>query len=370
MEWIGWIGWICLGITLLRLIVSLINTWSTIDLNTTPPPMEKRVSILIPARNEARNLGTLLNSLIQQTYRHLEIIVYDDESTDQTPQIINHYRNKDARISLIKGQALPHGWTGKNHACYRLGQQARGDYLLFLDADVWLRNNAIHQALYHMETHSLDLLSIFPTQITKTWGEHLTVPLLPYVLLSFLPLITVKKAKSPFLAAAVGQFMMFNAQHYHQHQWHKQVYNHITEDLSISRLMKSGGYKTSIILGKDHIFCRMYRNYREGLQGFSKNIRQALMNNSILLTGLLIYLVFGGLLITLSLPLPFLFLYLGIIGLIKTLTAKLSRQPVIMNILLHLPQIITLFVIGMMAFRNKKRNGYLWKGRIISHDSR
>ncbi|MHB1253047.1 MAG: glycosyltransferase family 2 protein, partial [Candidatus Humimicrobiaceae bacterium] len=96
------------------------------------PPL---VSVLIPARNEEKNIRRILNSMIKQDYPNLEILVLDDGSTDETSQIVEKFAEKDSRVRLIKGGPLPKGWKGKCYACHQLSKVAKGEYFVFTDAD-------------------------------------------------------------------------------------------------------------------------------------------------------------------------------------------------------------------------------------------
>ncbi len=145
------------------------------------------VSILIPARNEENNIGRLLDDLQELKYNNFEILVYDDDSTDQTRSVIMDKSLLDKRIRYIQGKVLLPGWLGKNHACHQLAKAAKGDYLLFLDADVSVIPRLFTDSIAFMEKQDLDLLSLFPVQKMKTLGEWLTVPLMNRILLGNLP---------------------------------------------------------------------------------------------------------------------------------------------------------------------------------------
>lgn len=199
---------------LARWTVSLVNLLLNPRLRTGNTNHHPLISILIPARNEESNLPVLMDSLLRQSYERYEVLIYDDESTDRTWEIIESYAEKDPRISGIKGSALPPGWLGKNHACHQLSLKAAGAYFLFLDADLCLHDDALTKAVFTIGHYHLDLLSVFPSQRMTSWGEKLTVPLMNWILLSMLPLVLVRKSKRNSLAAANGQFMMFPASSY------------------------------------------------------------------------------------------------------------------------------------------------------------
>ncbi|HKJ79983.1 MAG TPA: glycosyltransferase family A protein, partial [Prolixibacteraceae bacterium] len=122
--------------TCLQLFVSFVNLVFRQKLSGIVKHQNQLVSVLIPARNEGQSIGCLLSDLLNQNYKHLEIWVFDDDSADDTAQIVTEFAQKDDRIKLLQSTKLPEGWLGKNFACHSLAQKAKGKWFLFLDADV------------------------------------------------------------------------------------------------------------------------------------------------------------------------------------------------------------------------------------------
>ena len=150
-----------------RLLIATINLLTRQWLPHSKSSGNSKVSVLIPARNEAHNIRHLLNGLLEQDYQFWEAIVYDDLSEDDTADIVLSYQKRDARIRLVQGSVLPEGWLGKNFGCHQLAKHAKGEYLLFIDADVRLDKTLINDAVAHFEKHKLELLSIFPQQCVQ-----------------------------------------------------------------------------------------------------------------------------------------------------------------------------------------------------------
>lgn len=207
------IRYICIFIfafALLQLIISLVNFLFGVRLRTKANPnLRERISILIPARNEEENIGLILSDLIKTGDSILEIIVFDDESRDRTPNIVEEFALKDNRIRLVKSPGLEEGFMGKNFACHKLSLEARSNYLLFLDSDVRIKNKVIERSLAYIILKKLDLLSIFPFQNMQTIGEKVSVPNMNFILNSLLPLPLVFLSNFHSLSAANGQFMLF-----------------------------------------------------------------------------------------------------------------------------------------------------------------
>ncbi len=262
---------VILGFLFLRFLVSLANLIMQQWLHNGELQQNPLVSILIPARNEENNLGELLSSIMKQDYQNYEVFVYDDLSEDNTEAIAKEYVKKDQRFHLITGEPLPEGWLGKNHACHQLSLHANGNYLLFMDADVNIKKGLIKNSLAHSKKYSLQLFSIFPRQRMHSFGEKITVPLMNWILLSLLPLYLIRTSSRKSLAAANGQFMLFDAKTYHKHYFHEMLKGHKVEDIAILKKMKAIGYSCHTVASNGQIECRMYKGFKDAAQGFPKN---------------------------------------------------------------------------------------------------
>jgi glycosyltransferase involved in cell wall biosynthesis len=323
------------------------------------------VSILIPARNEAENILTLLESIRNHDYENLEVIVLDDQSDDDTFLICDTFSKTDARFKVVKGEELKKGWLGKNFSCHQLAKQAKGKYLLFLDADEEIKDGLINNSIYRMQIGKLSLLSLFTNQVTVSFGEKTIIPLMHYLLLNLLPLRLVKLSKNPAFSAASGQFMLFDAEVYHQFQWHDRVKNQVVEDVEIMKQVKIQKLKGEALLANGFIYCRMYKGYKEGLQGFSKNLLAGFGGS---IVGLLLYLslvIMGPILILCYLNFQLFYFAIILIAFSRIMISFLSGQNVWLNLLLHLLQMINLLVIAILSIRKSINKSLIWKGRTI-----
>jgi chlorobactene glucosyltransferase len=234
------------------------------------------VSILVPARNEAGNIARCIRSLLNQDYPNFELIVLDDNSEDATASIIEMLtsptEDPQGRLRVIKGGELPEGWLGKNFACFQLAEAARGQYLLFTDADTSHSVNALTSALAAMYIEDVQLLSFFPLQQTIMFGERLAVPLLQMYTFGLLPVFLVPRNPNPAFSAANGQFMLFKRTAYDQIGGHQAVRGVVLEDVVLARRVKQAGFRLLLPDGRDSMTCRMYRNNYEVWRGFSKNL--------------------------------------------------------------------------------------------------
>lgn len=360
-----YLAYFVLYFTVLRLLVSLFNLLTKQWLHRGNPIETPLVSVLIPARNEEKKIGKLIEQLQKQMYPHLEILIYDDLSEDSTYRLAQSYAETDSRFLIINGKPLPEGWLGKNHACHQLSKHAKGDYFLFLDADVGIGKNLINQAIAHAQRHKLKLLSVFPVQEMKTCSEKITVPLMNWILVSLLPLLFTRISGWSSFSAANGQFMLFEASTYRKQQFHKIHRTNKVEDITIFRYMKKQSLKVHTILGNSQIKCRMYETWEDAIKGFSKNVFEFFGGSKIaaMLFGLIT--TFGFLFVAVSLPYHYLLLYFLLVILLRVTIAGISRQNIVSNLLLApLQQIGFLYVI-LKAYIWQKNRSTQWKGRNI-----
>ena len=350
---------------ILRFTVTLFNFISNPKLHRIAKKYTDKVSILIPARDEGDNILQLLQSIHEQDYSYYEVIILDDGSSDNTYNLCADFAEKHSRFKVIKGAPLPTDWLGKNYACNQLAQQATGDFLLFLDADEKVHNGLINSAVHRMYLRRLSLLSLFANQEMRTGGEKLVVPLMHYILLNLLPLQLVYLVKHPSVAAASGQFMLFDADSYRQNQWHEQVKHSIVEDVEIMKAVKGSGYNGEALLANGMVSCRMYKGFGEAVNGFGKNFLAA-FNYSVL--GFLIYILLviaGPMLVIMTFNFQLIFFMISLIILTRIMISLSSKQNALYNVLLHPVQMLSLTLIAFTAIQKYLTKTTVWKGRKI-----
>lgn len=320
------------------------------------------ISVLIPVRNEEKNIGKCLDSITKTNYPNYQVIVYDDESIDRTVDIVKQY----ADVKLIRGKDLPAGWTGKNHACDCLSKAAKGSYLLFIDADVEVTPNAISAALQLLEAKNASMISCFPHQEMKSLGELLTIPLLHFVLLGFLPLIAVYKRPARRYSAAIGQFILITRPAYDAIGGHAALKDNVVDDMGLARRLKENGFITVAALAGNLIHCRMYEKSTDAIHGFGKNLFRGFN-----LPAPIFFLILSAIEMVFVLPIIMVlfsttyYIHIVLIILIRTLIARASGQSSMTNIILHVPQLIVFYFLGIYSLYKSNTHGVLWKGRLV-----
>lgn len=252
-----------------------------------------RVSVLIPARNEERNIERCLRSILSQDLPWMEVLVLDDASTDATAWIVERIAQEDGRVRLIRGKPLPPGWMGKTFACHQLAQHAQGDWLLFTDADTVHKPGTIRWAVTAALRHGADLVSVMPRPVTHTIGEELLLPIIPFGVLGCLPLALGERLGISLFTMALGPFMLFRRRAYEQIDGHRGVYDEVAEDVQLARRIRRSGGRVLLLDGARFVAVHFYHGFREAWRGLAKSVFAAL-EYRLLITALL-FALYGAL---------------------------------------------------------------------------
>jgi len=229
------------------------------------------VSVLVPARNEARNIRDCLEMLVGQDYPNVEIIVLDDDSSDATPEIVREVAASHSQVRLVMGQPLPPGWHGKTWACQQLSKEARGEWLLFADADTRHRPNSISAAVAAACGQGLDLVSLIPDMALKSFWERVIMSVVPFIFVGCAPHSLFTKTRLPALSAAIGPFMLFRREVYGRFGGHEAVRSDIAEDIFIARCVKRAGGRIALADGAETLRVEFYSGFQEVWRGLTKS---------------------------------------------------------------------------------------------------
>ena len=255
------------------LLILLTNLWLTHRARKHCLPSQlPEVSILVPARNEEVTIEACLRSLLEQDYPGFEVLVLDDQSTDATPLTLLRLAAEYPNLIVMNGAPVPEGIAGKNWACAQLAEQATGELLLFTDADTVHQPGMLKGLVGAMLGEKADMLSGFPRQEVKSWGERLLVPFFTWASLNFIPLGLAYKLRSTVLSVAVGQMMIFKRDTYQTVGGHAALGTSFLDDILLARRIKAAGRRWRVLSISDLVSCRMYRSSQRAYEGLTKSL--------------------------------------------------------------------------------------------------
>jgi glycosyltransferase involved in cell wall biosynthesis len=234
------------------------------------------ISVLIPARDEERNIEQALRSVLANDGIDFEVIVLDDHSSDNTAGIVTAVAASDTRVRLEPCPPLPAGWCGKQHACAVLARMARHPVLLFMDADVRLEPDALRRCTEFLLASNAALVSGVPRQVLGSCWEKMLLPLIQFVLLGFLPMDRMRRSKHPSYAAGCGQLFIARADAYHAVGGHGQIRSSLHDGIKLPRAFRAKGFHTDLFDATEVAQCRMYQNGRDVFSGLAKNATEGL----------------------------------------------------------------------------------------------
>ena len=353
--------------------VAVLAIWNTIAWPrlraTASPHTAPRISVLIPARDEASRIGYLLQDLSHCDCGVLEILVYDDHSTDGTAQVIEEAARRDPRIRRLPPKPLPDGWRGKPFACYQLALAAQGEWLLFLDADVRLGAEAPARIIGEAETRKATLLSAWPGLVLKSFPEKWLMPLLNYVVFTLFPAFLSFRDRRPGLGLAHGACIACRAAEYRAMDGHAAVRKELFEDTRLAQAWRRHGGFGLCVDGQDLVRTRMYDSFGAIWRGFSKNLGPAFRRRF----SFALFLIFHALLGVV----PFLalaasfarrewlaspFISVSAVLLIRAGQAFRFRYP-LWSVLLHPFAVLLMLALALVSRFRYETGGVEWKGR-------
>lgn len=240
------------------------------------------VTICIPARDEEEVIEDVTLSALRQTDEQTSVIVLNDNSTDQTGEILKRLKDDYPELTVINGRSKPDDWLGKPWAAQQLLEQTQSDWVIFVDADTQLQPDFVSGIRFHIARYHLEGFTVWPRQILKSTAEKIIIPMVYYALLTMLNSIYVyrpprwmpsfiKQKFHPAFAAACGQCMGFNRSALLDIGGFTGVKQKIVDDVELSRLMLYKNHPFRMFHGVGGISCRMYRNYQSVFEGFRKN---------------------------------------------------------------------------------------------------
>lgn len=266
---LGWLSLVCAAIPAALFIRNLAAF---------RPPQgrddQARVSILIPARDEERNIAAAVTAALANP--NAEVVVLDDASTDRTLAMMTEIARREPRLRVLLGEPLPMGWIGKNFACAQLAAAASHPLLLFVDADVRLAPEAAARLSVAIAETGASLVSGVPRQEVGTFSEKLLVPLIHFLLLGFLPLARMRSSRHPAYGSACGQLIIVTRAAYEQSGGHCAIRGRVHDGLALPKQFRAAGFHTDLVDVTNLATCRMYRRNHDVWRGLLKNTHEGL----------------------------------------------------------------------------------------------
>jgi hypothetical protein len=265
----------------LVLIPTLLYLWNAF-LFRGPPDIPslalpaRQISVLIPARNEEASIAACVEAALASGGAELEVIVLNDHSEDATAEIVRELACNDRRLRLEAAPPLPDGWCGKQHACFALARLARFPILTFIDADVRLESDGLARMAAFLKQSKAGLVSGFPRQQTGSFLEKLLIPLIHWVLLSYLPIGAMRRSRWAAFGAGCGQWFMTTREAYDRAGGHESIKGSMHDGITLPRAYRRAGIDTDLCDATDLACCRMYRSSAAVWTGLAKNAHEGM----------------------------------------------------------------------------------------------
>ena len=354
---------VSLALTLIMFLLTFINAQS-IRVPRNGRDLTASVAVLLPVRNEAANIVDLVDSLKAQTgLSDLKFYFLDDNSEDETLELLKREIAGDKRFSVSSGQQLPEGWLGKPWALEQLRSKAKADYIVNIDADVRLVPRAICATINLLIDQKLDFVSPYPKQIAKSFGERMVQPLLQWSWLSTVPLRIAEKSGRASLAVANGQFFAVRESALMAVSGYSVSKRAVLDDIELARTLLRNGFKGCVADGSHIASCQMYNSWAEVKAGYGKSLWAAFGSRLGSLVAIT-FLFLTGILPLLGAIAGFTagFYALEFVIISRIIATRVSGAR-FLDSFLH--PISTLILIYLIIYSWSARGKVLWKGRTI-----
>jgi glycosyltransferase involved in cell wall biosynthesis len=354
-------------LSFLALLLTIFNALTIWRPRSKSENIEESVSILIPMRNEARNVIQLLANLSQvKDIERYELIAINDGSTDNTRALLSESKELLPQLQILEGKTLPPGWLGKPHALHQLFNQSKSHYLLFLDADVRISPVAIEKSISMMKTYDWNFISPYPKQIAQSFLERMIQPLLQWSWFASVPLRLATKYRITAMAVANGQFFLVERTALEKIAGFESIKDQVLDDIELARQLWRSGAKGSVVEGSALAECRMYQNGSELISGYSKSLWRAFGSplGAAMAASLLLLTSWGALIAALFIS-PLGWLAFFAISASRLIAARSTRS-FWQGFLLHPLSVIILLYILLRSFYLKRKGRLIWRDRVLS----
>jgi chlorobactene glucosyltransferase len=329
------------------------------------PSSQPLVSIIIPARDEADRIGQTVRALLASAYRNLEMIVVDDRSADGTGDVVRAI--DDPRLIVISGEEPPAGWLGKPWALHQGSLRARGELLLFVDADILYTPDALGAAVAWMETSGRDMIALLPDIRMRGFWDHVAMPNLAMFLFTLSPAWLANRTNLPIFAVGGGTGNLVRRDAYDAAGGHEALKDAVVDDVALGRLMRRSGWTTAAVRAEPFVSVHMYDGLRGIVEGFTKN-GFAIFGRSYALAAVVLTVSAAGNLLPYALALtgePFAIATVGLITVIRVILFAALGYSILAAIFLHPLMIaVWLWILLRSIWITGIRRRLPWRGRV------
>lgn len=328
------------------------------------------VSVVIPARNEERSIGATVAAMLAQTYRDLEIVVIDDQSTDRTHEVLKAF--DDPRLTILQGEETPPGWLGKPWALEQGSRRARGELLLFVDADIHYEPKAVASMVDALEASGAAMLAVLPHIEMRTLGEQVSMMMLPFIAWAGIPMWLGNRWNAVGLALGGGVGNFVRRPDYDAIGGHTVLHNAVIDDVGLARQFRARGLRTKHVITDDLISARMYHGLREVVFGFEKNLFAILGSTSSALAMAVAMAWVHLLPFVLALAgRPVSIAIVAICTVIRLMIAIRGRYSLLNAVFLHVPMVLVWsYILLQSTWMTVRRREIHWRGRRSAEWSR
>ena len=324
--------------------------------------LTQSIGVIVPMRNEAENVeGVVATLAAQEGLFHFYLL--DDNSEDQTFELLQRFTQTDSRFTVIKGAVLKDKWIGKTWALQQLFDVSSEEILVSIDADVRLSNDAINRAVTALNSARLDFVSPYPRQNAQSFAERLIQPLLQWSWLTTVPLRYAESSGQQSMAVANGQFFVVRRSAMAAIGGYQSVKHAVIDDVFLARELVKNGSSGTVINGSDIAETRMYASWSQIKAGYGKSLNQAFGSivGAVFVVAFLVATCIAPLFLGL-LGNPYGWLgFAAIVG-TRVLSAIKSRGSVIDSVL-H--PISVLALVYLIVYSYLRRGSIQWKGRTV-----
>ena len=336
---------------LILLTLSVLNFFTIKSLKPNGASENYDFEILVPLRNEENNVIDLIRSLRTQGGR---ILALDDNSTDRTRELLREFGTE---ITVLEGKELPNGWLGKNFACHQLAVNSNSKYLVFIDADVRLKDGAITTSIAYLEEMDWDFISPYPKQKTSGILQFIIQPLLQWSWFATVPFFLAYRRPNKSMAVANGQFFIVKRDAYLVSGGHKQIKSEVLDDIELARALIAKGHYGGPVDGSKISSCHMYQTDKDLISGYTKSLWRAFGSP----LGSFVAILFSA-----AMVLPFLYFSFGALLLICSrlfVAMKVRSNPI--SAFLHPIAMFALIILIITSNVLHKLGRLSWRGRAI-----